>query len=62
MPKIKLPNDGVRKAYYELSDKISQAQEILKKLDDPEIKAELKKLEESRDNLYALLDQKYIWD
>ena len=62
MPKIKLPSDAVRKAYYELSDKISQAQEVLRKLDDPEIKAELKKLEEARDNLYALLDQKYIWD
>lgn len=62
MPKTKLENTKVRSAYYELSDKISQAKTELSKLDNPLLDEQIKKLEEIRDTLYNELESKYLWD
>lgn len=62
MPKTKLENGKVRTAYYELSDKISQAKTELSKLENPLLDEQIKKLEEIRDTLYNELETKYIWD
>lgn len=57
-----LDSDYMRKAYYELSDRVSILKEAAEKLGDDDILAEVKKLEEARDTIYKTLDSKYLWD
>jgi hypothetical protein len=60
--KIHLNSDYMRKAYYELSDKTAQMREANKKLQDEEVSAEIKKIEDSLNQIHLLLENKYIWD
>lgn len=60
--KTKLPNTDMRRAYYEVSDKIPELKKQAIILKDDDLLASVKKMESALKEVHQQLEEKYIWD
>jgi len=60
--KAKIPTDSMRRAFYEVSDKLPALKKQAIALHDEDLLKSVKKMEEGLKEVSQQLDEKYIWD